>query len=64
MSSHPQRSGDPNQPNTAQPAAARCAKILTRAIEQPKCELLVNAAKSIGLTFPESFLQRADEVIE
>jgi putative ABC transport system substrate-binding protein len=62
-----------NIPDLYRRAASYVHKILTGAhaadlpIEQPtKFELIVNlrAAKSLGLTISESFLLRADEVIE
>ena len=45
----------------------RGAKVSELAVEFPtKFELVINvkAAKAIGLTIPESFLLRADELIE
>jgi putative ABC transport system substrate-binding protein len=63
----------PNIPNLFQRAAEFVDKILRGAkpadlpVEQPtKFDLIFNltTAKALGLTIPESFLVRADEVIE
>ena len=63
----------PNIPNLFQRAAEFVDKILRGAkpadipVEQPtKFDLVINltTAKALGLTIPESFLLRADEVIE
>jgi putative ABC transport system substrate-binding protein len=63
----------PSMPDLFWRAATYVNKILKGAnpadlpVQQPtKFELIVNvkAAKAIGLTIPESFLARADEVIE
>jgi putative ABC transport system substrate-binding protein len=63
----------PNVSNMVQRAASHVDRILKGAkpsdlpVEQPtKFELIVNqkAAKALGVTLPESFLLRADEVIE
>src|SRR5262249_54340855 len=63
----------PNYPNLFRRAADYVDKILRGAkpgdipVEQPsKFDLVLNltAAKGLGLTIPESFLLRADEVIE
>ena len=63
----------PDLPATVRTCAAYVARILNGAkpddlpLERPtKFELVVNnkTAKTIGLTIPESFLLRADEVIE
>jgi ABC-type uncharacterized transport system substrate-binding protein len=63
----------PNYPNLFRRAADYADKILRGAkpadipVEQPtKFDLVINlnAAKALGLTIPESFLLRADEVIE
>jgi putative ABC transport system substrate-binding protein len=63
----------PNYSDLFRRAADYVDKILRRAkpgdipVEQPsKFDLVLNltAAKGLGLTIPESFLLRADEVIE
>jgi hypothetical protein len=57
----------PNLPDLFRRAGERGAKPGDIPIEQPtKFDLVINltTAKALGLTIPESFLTRADEVIE